>query len=61
MSTTIRHVNTQLLDIAYEDTGPAGGAPVLLLHGWPDDVRTYDGIAPSLHEASSPTRFVRAI
>jgi pimeloyl-ACP methyl ester carboxylesterase len=69
MSTTIRHVNTPLLDIAYEDGGPAGGAPVLLLHGWPDDVRTYDGIAPSLHEAGfrtlapwlrgfGPTRFL---
>ena len=69
MSTTIRHVNTPLLDIAYEDDGPSGGAPVLLLHGWPDDVRTYDGIAPSLHAAGfrtlapwlrgfGPTRFL---
>jgi pimeloyl-ACP methyl ester carboxylesterase len=41
---------TPILDIAYETGGPVDGPPVLLLHGWPDDVRTYDRIAPALHE-----------
>jgi pimeloyl-ACP methyl ester carboxylesterase len=40
---------TPTLEIAYETGGPSDGSPVLLLHGWPDDVRTYDAVAPSLH------------
>jgi len=30
---------TGVLEIAYEIGGPANGAPLMLLHGWPDDVR----------------------
>jgi len=45
----ILRVTTPVLDIAYEATGPEAGRPVLLLHGWPDDVRTYDGIVSRLH------------
>src|SRR5262245_28740676 len=63
------HVTTPILDIAYESGGPPNGWPVLLLHGWPDDVRTYDGVAPALHRAGfrtvtpwlrgfGPTRFL---
>ena len=37
---------TPTLEIAYEESGPAGGPPVVLLHGFPDDVRAYDGVAP---------------
>jgi pimeloyl-ACP methyl ester carboxylesterase len=40
--------DTPTLRIAYEIGGPADGAPVLLLHGWPDDPRTYDKIVPAL-------------
>ena len=32
-------VRTPLLEIAYEIGGPDDGAPLILLHGWPDDVR----------------------
>ena len=28
--------------------GPAGGQPVILLHGWPDDIHTYVDVAPLL-------------
>lgn len=49
--TTPKHILTSLLDIAYEEHGSADGFPVLLLHGWPDDVRTWDGVAPALAEA----------
>ena len=41
-------VRTPSLDIAYEERGPADGAPVILLHGFPDDPRTWDGVAPPL-------------
>ncbi len=46
---------TPTLDIAYELSGPEGGAPVVLLHGWPDDGRTWDRILPRLHEAGLRT------
>jgi pimeloyl-ACP methyl ester carboxylesterase len=40
---------TSTLNIAYEAGGPSNGFPVVLLHGWPDDVRTYDRVVPVLH------------
>lgn len=46
-----RHIRTAKLDIAYTDTGPADGPPVLLLHGWPDSARAWLGIAPQLNAA----------
>ena len=36
------------LDIAFADTGPEAGPAVLLLHGWPDDPSTWDGVATHL-------------
>lgn len=36
-------VRTPVLDLAYEETGPSDGVPVILLHGFPDDPRAYDG------------------
>jgi pimeloyl-ACP methyl ester carboxylesterase len=44
----LRSVHTPTLEIAYEESGPADGAPVILLHGFPDDPRAYDGAAPVL-------------
>ena len=41
-------VRTPTLEIAYEASGPANGTPVVLLHGFPDDPRAYDGVAPPL-------------
>jgi pimeloyl-ACP methyl ester carboxylesterase len=42
-------VTTERLNIACEISGPAQGRPVILLHGWPDDVRTWDGSLSALH------------
>ncbi len=47
----IRHIRTGVLDIAYEETGPATGYPVLLLHGFPYDPRAFDAVAPVLAAA----------
>ena len=47
MKTTL----TPTLEIAYEERGPAEGPPVVLLHGFPDDVRAYDGVVPPLAAA----------
>ena len=41
-------VRTPTLEIGYEEHGRATGAPVILLHGFPDDVRAWDGVAPPL-------------
>lgn len=46
---------TPTLRIAYEAGGPASGPPVFLLHGWPDDARTYDKVAPALQKAGFRT------
>lgn len=62
-------VRTDVLEIGYESGGPPDGPVVLLLHGWPDDVRGWRAIAPMLHAAglrtiapylrgTGPTRFL---
>jgi pimeloyl-ACP methyl ester carboxylesterase len=48
-------VGTSLLRVGYEVAGPGDGFPVILVHGWPDDVRTWDAVLPSLHEAGYRT------
>ncbi len=44
-------VQTPVLTIGYEDSGPPQGFPVILLHGFPDDVRAFDRVAPPLTAA----------
>src|ERR1019366_6922917 len=44
----MKTVRTPVLDIAYEESGPADGRPVVLMHGFPDDIHAYDGVAPPL-------------
>jgi hypothetical protein len=34
-------IKTAILDVAFEAGGPRGGPPILLLHGWPDDIREW--------------------
>ncbi len=65
----MKTVNTPTLQIAYEEAGPPDGQPVLLLHGWPYDVRAFDAVVPTLAQAGcrvvvpylrgfGPTRFL---
>jgi len=44
----IKSIRTATLDIGYLESGPADGRAVILLHGFPDDVHAYDGVAPLL-------------
>jgi pimeloyl-ACP methyl ester carboxylesterase len=44
-------VETPTLRIAYRSGGEPHAPPLLLLHGWPDDASTFDGIAPALQQA----------
>jgi pimeloyl-ACP methyl ester carboxylesterase len=41
-------VETPILRIGYEDSGTSSGFPIVLLHGFPDDVRAFDGVVPPL-------------
>ena len=43
MRDPLHAVRTSSLEIAYEASGPEDGLPVVLLHGFPDDPRAYDG------------------
>ena len=62
-------VTTPVLEIGYEQAGDPGGVPVVLLHGFPYDVRAYDEVAPVLADEGArvyapylrgygPTRFL---
>jgi pimeloyl-ACP methyl ester carboxylesterase len=46
--TASRRIATPLLEIAYESAGSPAGTPVILLHGFPYDVRAYDSVASML-------------
>jgi pimeloyl-ACP methyl ester carboxylesterase len=48
MTAAHKHIRTSTLDVAYEESGDAGGVPVFLLHGWPYDPRDYDKVIPPL-------------
>jgi pimeloyl-ACP methyl ester carboxylesterase len=52
---SVKRIRTSVLEIAYEENGPADGAPVLLMHGWPYDVRDYDQVVPLLTAAGCRT------
>ena len=67
----LKRIRTGVLEIAYEESGPADGAAVLLMHGWPYDVRDYDQVVPLLTakhcrvivpylRGFGPTRFLSA-
>jgi pimeloyl-ACP methyl ester carboxylesterase len=44
----LKHIATNLLDIAYEEQGDADGWPAILLHGFPYDIHAYDEVTPRL-------------
>jgi pimeloyl-ACP methyl ester carboxylesterase len=63
-----KSIDTAVLNIAYEESGDPGGFPIILLHGFPDDVRAWDDVLPPLAKAGhrvlvpylrgyGPTRF----
>jgi pimeloyl-ACP methyl ester carboxylesterase len=43
-------IRTPKLEIAYLESGPIDGTPVILLHGWPSDVHDWDDVTPKLAE-----------
>lgn len=47
----LKQVNAGLLNVGYAESGPVGGPPVILLHGWPYDIHSYVDVAPLLASA----------
>jgi len=47
----IKQIDAGLLNIGYAEAGPADGAPVVLLHGWPYDIHSFVDVAPLLGSA----------
>lgn len=47
----LKQINAGLLNVGYVETGPAGGKPVILLHGWPYDIYSFVDVAPQLASA----------
>lgn len=67
----LKQIEAGELNIGYAEAGPAGGPPVILLHGWPYDIYTYSDVAPILAgkgyrvlvpflRGNGTTRFLRA-
>ena len=65
----LKHLKAGVLEVAYEESGGASGTPVVLLHGFPYDIHSYDDVAPLLAAAGcrvlvpylrgyGPTRFL---
>ena len=52
---TLANVRTPILDIAYEDAGPRDALPVVLLHGYPYDIRAFDAAAAIINDADHRT------
>lgn len=47
----LKHINAGDLSVAFEESGNVIGTPVLLLHGFPYDVRTYGEVTRLLSES----------
>ncbi len=51
MSHTVNQIDAGDLVVGYDDVGPVGGTPVLLLHGWPYDIHSFSDAAAILAAA----------
>jgi pimeloyl-ACP methyl ester carboxylesterase len=47
----LKQVDAGVLNVGYAEAGPANGAPVILLHGWPYDIHSFVEVAPLLASA----------
>jgi pimeloyl-ACP methyl ester carboxylesterase len=44
----VNQIEAGVLDVGYLDAGPDDGPAVLLLHGWPYDIHSYEEVTPRL-------------
>ena len=49
---SLKQIDAGLLNVGYAEAGPAGGEPVILLHGWPYDIHSFVDVAPLLASAN---------
>jgi len=47
----LKQVDAGLLNVGYAEAGPAGGATVILLHGWPYDIYSFADVTTALASA----------
>jgi pimeloyl-ACP methyl ester carboxylesterase len=47
----LKQINAGSLSVGYAEVGPADGASVILLHGWPYDIHSFVDVAPLLAQA----------
>lgn len=45
---TLKQIDAGVLNIGYTEAGPTDGTPVILLHGWPYDIHSYNEVVPIL-------------
>jgi pimeloyl-ACP methyl ester carboxylesterase len=48
---SLKQIDAGLLNVGYAEAGPAGGPPVILLHGWPYDIHSFVDVTPMLAQA----------
>ena len=48
---SLKQIDAGVLNIGYAESGPSGGPPVILLHGWPYDIHSFIDVAPLLASA----------
>lgn len=53
---SLKQIQAGVLNVGYAEVGPADGASVVLLHGWPYDIHSFVDVAPLL--ASSGYRVI---
>ena len=51
----LARIRTPVLEVTYEASGPAEGLPVVLLHGFPYDVRSFDAVVGLVNAAGFRT------
>ena len=49
----MKFIETPLLKIGYEEHGNLDGIPVILLHGFPYDIRSWDGVVSKLTDSGN--------
>lgn len=45
---TLKQIDAGVLNIGYTEAGSSEGTPVILLHGWPYDIHSYEEVVPML-------------
>ena len=48
---SLEQIDAGVLNVGYAEAGPADGAAVILLHGWPYDIYSFADVAPMLASA----------